>query len=117
MTLTGLHLIAGEWVGGGDSFAAVAIGDAAPMAVQSAGPAEVHRAAEVAEAAFPDFAATSRTARAAFLRAIADGIDARRDAIVPRAMAESGPPCPPGPLPSPKQSPPSGGTIPDKEEP
>ena len=33
------------------------------------------------------------------------------------AMAESGPPCPPGPLPSPKQSPPSGGTIPDKEEP
>ena len=60
------------------------------MAVQSAGPAEVHRAAEVAEAAFPDFAATSRTARAAFLRAIADGIDARRYAIVPHAMAESG---------------------------
>lgn len=90
MTLTGLHLIAGEWVEGGDSFAAVAIGDAAPMAVQSAGPAEVHRAAEVAEAAFPDFAATSRTARAAFLRAIADGIDARRYAIVPHAMAESG---------------------------
>lgn len=33
------------------------------------------------------------------------------------AMAESGPLCPPGPLPSPKQSPPSGAAIPDKEEP
>ena len=90
MTLTGLHLIAGEWVEGGESFAAVTMGDAAPLTVQSAGAAEVRRAADVAEAAFADFAATSRADRAAFLRAIAGGIDARRDAIVPRAVAESG---------------------------
>ena len=37
MTLTGLHLIAGEWVEGGESFAAVTMGDAAPLTVQSAG--------------------------------------------------------------------------------
>ena len=67
MTLTGLHLIASEWVEGGESFAAVTMGDAAPLTVQSAGSAEVRRAAQAAEAAFADFAATSRADRAAFL--------------------------------------------------
>ena len=42
----------------------------------------VDAAARAAEAAFPEFAALSRDARAGFLEAIADAIEARADAIL-----------------------------------
>jgi alpha-ketoglutaric semialdehyde dehydrogenase len=56
----------------------------------SAGPEEVARAAELAEAAFPIYADTDPETRAGFLEAIADGIAAIGDALIVRAMQESG---------------------------
>ncbi|WP_042245106.1 aldehyde dehydrogenase (NADP(+)) [Paracoccus sp. PAMC 22219] len=50
----------------------------------------VDSAARAAEAAFPDFAALSRDARAGFLDAIADAIEARADAITETGAAETG---------------------------
>jgi alpha-ketoglutaric semialdehyde dehydrogenase len=50
----------------------------------------VAEAAALAEAAFPVYAATSPTARGAFLDAIADGIAAIGDDLIVRAMTESG---------------------------
>ena len=50
----------------------------------------VDAAARSAEAAFPEFAALSRDARAGFLEAIADAIEARADAITETGAAETG---------------------------
>jgi alpha-ketoglutaric semialdehyde dehydrogenase len=52
--------------------------------------ADVERAATLAEAAFPTFRATSSGARAAFLRLIADGMDAGRAELATRAELETG---------------------------
>lgn len=65
----GHHLIAGDWTAGeGDP---------------------VDRAARAAEAAFADYAATSRADRAALLEAIAEEIEARADDITRTAAAET----------------------------
>lgn len=87
-TLTGKHLIAGDWISGASTFrTSPASGD--PLEI-SAGDADlVARAADAAEAAFEAFAATSREARAAFLDAIAEALEARVDAITPMATAET----------------------------
>jgi len=66
----GHHLIAGDWTAGA--------GD------------PVDHAARAAEAAFADYAATSRTDRAALLEAIAAEIEARADDITRTAAAETG---------------------------
>lgn len=50
----------------------------------------VDAAARAAEAAFPEFAALSRDARAGFLEAIADAIETRADAITETGVAETG---------------------------
>ena len=86
---SGKHLIAGEWVGGGASFRSdPAHGPAHDFAV---GTVElVDRAARAAEAAFPAYAATTREARAAFLDAIADEIEARAAAVTEIGTQETG---------------------------
>ncbi|MCV6591979.1 MAG: aldehyde dehydrogenase (NADP(+)) [Silicimonas sp.] len=87
--LTGKHLISGEWSGSGATFAST----------PSSGPShdffkgttsDVDRAVEGAEAAFASFGWSSRESRAAFLRKIADEIDARGDAITEIGMQETG---------------------------
>lgn len=88
----GLHLIAGEWVDAPASFEnAPASGDPATFA---AGTPELIdracRACRAAEAPFADYAAITRAERAAFLRAIADEIEARTDELTAIGIAETG---------------------------
>jgi len=85
----GKHLIAGEWVGGQETFSSDPVtGPSHKFAVGTS--AEVDRAARAAEEAFWSYGATSRADRAAFLRTIADEIEARGDAITEIATQESG---------------------------
>ena len=85
----GRHLIAGEWVGSATAFAsAPAQGPAHRFASGDA--ALVDRAAQAAEEAFAAFGWTSREARAAFLEAVAEEIEARGEAITEIAMQETG---------------------------
>ena len=60
----------------------------------SASSAEVERAVELASAAFPAYAQTSGKARAAFLRRIADGLDALQQQLAERAHLETALPMP-----------------------
>lgn len=91
MTFTphGKHLIAGEWLTGEGTFqSSPAHGTAHDF---SAGTVDlVNRACEAAEDAFGAYAATSREDRARFLEAIADGIEARAEAITAIGTAETG---------------------------
>lgn len=91
MTFTphGRHLIAGEWVGGEDFFEnEPAFGPAHRF---SMGTVElVERAAEAAEEAFWSYGYASRKDRAAFLTAIADGIEARGADITAIGCQETG---------------------------
>ena len=67
LELTGKHLIAGEWKASGQTFKSEpASGEAREFSVGT--PALVDEAVKAAEAAFWSYAATSREARAAFLR-------------------------------------------------
>lgn len=76
----GKHLIAGTWVAGETSFTSEpAHGPAHKYAVGT--PELVDQACVAAEDAFWSFGYSSREARAAFLNAIADEIEARADAI------------------------------------
>jgi len=85
----GKHLIAGEWVAGASQFRSEpAHGPAHDFSVGS--PELVDRACQAAEAAFWDYAQTSRAARADFLDAIADEIEARAEAITQIGSQESG---------------------------
>ncbi len=85
----GKHLIAGEWIGGGQTFRSEpATGEAHDFSVGT--PDLVNRAAKAAEAAFATYAATSRKDRAAFLNSIADEIDARGADITEIGAQETG---------------------------
>lgn len=87
--LTGKHLIAGEWVGGGSSFSSDPVsGDA--VTVFSGGAAEIDAAVQAAEEAFATYGWTDRETRAAFLEAIADEIEARGAALTAHGSAETG---------------------------
>jgi len=87
--LNGMHLIAGEWVDAPEHFTNAPVsGEARRFAMGN--PDLVDRAARAAEAAFAACAATSRAARAAFLRRIAEEIDARGDEITAIGSAETG---------------------------
>jgi alpha-ketoglutaric semialdehyde dehydrogenase len=89
MTLTGKHLIAGEWVQGGQTFrSSPATGEAREYSVGT--PAHVDRAVEAAEEAFWSFSALTRDARATFLDRIADEIEARGAAITEIGTSETG---------------------------
>lgn len=88
-TPKGKHLVAGEWLDGAGTFAsAPAHGPAHDFAV---GTVElVNRACEAAEEAFWTYGYSSRKERAAFLRAIADEIEARAEAITEIGSQETG---------------------------
>ncbi|AOF89128.1 aldehyde dehydrogenase (NADP(+)) [Sinorhizobium sp. RAC02] len=88
-TPNGKHLVAGEWLDGNGTFASSpAHGPAHAFAVGTV--ALVNRAAEAAEDAFLSYGYSSRATRAAFLRAIADEIEARADAITEIGTQETG---------------------------
>lgn len=85
----GKHLIAGEWVAGDTTFRSDPThGPAHDFAVGT--PALVDRACEAAEDAFWTYGYTSREARAAFLDAIADEIEARGPAVTEIGTQETG---------------------------
>ncbi|MDX2386474.1 aldehyde dehydrogenase family protein [Sinorhizobium medicae] len=88
-TPKGKHLVAGEWLDGAGTFAsAPAHGPAHDFAV---GTVElVNRACDAAEEAFWSYGYSSRKERAAFLRAIADEIEARAEAITDIGSQETG---------------------------
>lgn len=91
MTFTphGRHLIAGEWIGGGQVFTSEpAHGPAHSFSIGT--PDLVDRAAAAAEEAFWSYGYSSRDERAAFLEAIADEIEARADAITLIGTQETG---------------------------
>jgi NADP-dependent aldehyde dehydrogenase len=87
--LNGNHLIAGEWVTGETTFDSdPAHGEAHKFAVGT--PALVDRAVQAGEAAFSIYANTSRADRAAFLRCVADEIEARGAEITEIGSHETG---------------------------
>ncbi|MFN3226608.1 MAG: aldehyde dehydrogenase (NADP(+)) [Hyphomicrobiales bacterium] len=87
--LHGKHLIAGTWTDAADTFTNMPVpGEADSFSAGT--PGLVAQAAEAAEEAFWSYSATSRAERAAFLRSIADEIDARGDAITAMGCRETG---------------------------
>ena len=88
-TPKGKHFVAGEWLDGAGTFASSpAHGPSHEFAV---GTVElVNRACEAAEEAFWTYGNASRKDRAAFLRAIADEIEARAEAITEIGTQETG---------------------------
>ncbi|MEI5686453.1 aldehyde dehydrogenase (NADP(+)) [Sphingomonas kyungheensis] len=90
--IDGALLIGGESRQASDRFTAVnpASGETLTPDFSSARADAVAEACALAEAAFPAFAATDLEARAAFLEGIAQNILDIGDALIERAMAESG---------------------------
>jgi len=87
--LHGKHLIAGSWVAGETTFRSEpASGEAHDFAVGT--PALVDAACQAAEEAFRTYGYTTQAQRAAFLRTIADEIDARGAEITEIGSAETG---------------------------
>ncbi|MDQ0314310.1 aldehyde dehydrogenase (NADP(+)) [Amorphus orientalis] len=85
----GNHLIAGDWRSGSGRFSSKpATGPASEFALGTA--ADVDAAVTAAEEAFWTYGASSREARAAFLEAIADEIEARADQITDIGSRETG---------------------------
>ncbi|WP_417826347.1 aldehyde dehydrogenase (NADP(+)) [Thalassospira povalilytica] len=88
-TLTGKHLIAGDWVAGAATFQSEpAHGPANTFPVGT--PDLVDQAAKAAEEAFWTFGYSTREERARFLNTIADEIDARGDEITEIGTQETG---------------------------
>jgi len=87
--LKGTHLIAGQWVGSDATFTnQPTSGEADSFAV---GTVElVDRAAQAAEEAFWSYGYSTRAERAAFLRKIAEEINARGDEITAMGCKETG---------------------------
>ena len=83
------HLIAGDWVGAETTFANEPVSGPADR-FPTGSPALVARACEAAEEAFASYGHSPRAERAAFLRRIADEIDARGDAITATGVRETG---------------------------
>ena len=97
MDITGEVLVGAQAVrGSGEAFRATApaTGEALDPVFTAAGPAEVERACALAAAAFDPYRETPPEARALFLEAIASEIEALGDALIVRAMVESGLPRP-----------------------
>ena len=91
MTFTphGKHLIAGQWLGGAETFASEpAHGPSHEFAMGSA--QQVNEACAAAEAAFWSYGYSSRETRATFLDTIADEIEARAEAITEIGTQETG---------------------------
>ena len=89
VTPHGKHLIAGDWVASDDKFEnEPASGPTQQFSVGT--PALVNAACEAAEEAFSSYGYSTRAERATFLRAIADEIDDRAEAITEIGARESG---------------------------
>jgi len=88
-TPKGKHLIAGEHVGSDSHFTSMPVSGPAHDFADGT-PELADRAARAAEAAFPEYAATSREDRAAFLEKIADEIEARGAEITEIGVQETG---------------------------
>jgi len=88
-TLTGYHLIDGQWVNADTTFASTPLNGPA-LVVAEGTPAQVDAAAQSAEGCFPTLAAMPPARHAALLRAIAAQIDAVGDEITAYGVAESG---------------------------
>ena len=87
--LTGNQLIQGDWKGTGDMFANMPV-DGEADSFRNATADEIDQAVTAAEAAFPAYAALTREARAEFLEAIAEAMEANGAAITEVAGRESG---------------------------
>lgn len=85
----GGHLIAGEWIAGAATFSSTPVAGA-PGTFAQGTPGDVDRAVRAAEAAFASYGRSSREARARFLEAIAEEIEARGAAITEIATRETG---------------------------
>ncbi|MFL1552182.1 aldehyde dehydrogenase (NADP(+)) [Pseudomonas sp. D47] len=93
MTLTGKMLIGQQAISGDrQGFRAINPATDTPLEPAYAGGSGEHveQACALAWAAFDTYRETSLTARAAFLEAIADNIEALGDALIDRAVAETG---------------------------
>lgn len=93
VVISGEQIIGGALVrGSGPPFQAVnpATGESLASDFQAASPAEVNLACALAESAFDRFRETEPEARAAFLEAIASEILDLGEALIERAMAETG---------------------------
>ena len=93
LELTGHSLIAGRTVAGtGASFHAIApaTGDELEPSYSQIDVDQLREATAAADEAFPSFSALAPEAHAAFLDSVADEIEKIRDAIVERAMQETG---------------------------
>jgi aminomuconate-semialdehyde/2-hydroxymuconate-6-semialdehyde dehydrogenase len=85
------HWIGGQRVESETTFSDISPIDEQPIAEISAGSAmEVDAAVEAAQQAFPSWAATSRSERAELLRKVADGIDARTEALAKVETRDNG---------------------------
>ena len=89
MDATG-NLIEGEWVEEGATFESDPVGDAPRRTYPVGTPELVDRAARAAAMAASDYGRRPRAERAAFLRAIADEIEARGAEITATGSAETG---------------------------
>ena len=87
--LTGKHLIAGDWIDGDATFENMPV-SGAPDTFSVGTVDLVDRACDAAEAALATYEATTRGERAAFLRAIADQIEARGADITAIGSKETG---------------------------
>lgn len=87
--LNGNHLIAGEWVGGPSTFTNEPVSGQADQFANGT-PELVDKAAKAAEEAFWSYGYSSQQERAVFLRAIADQIEIRGDAITEMGCKETG---------------------------
>jgi 2,5-dioxopentanoate dehydrogenase len=87
--LTGRHLIAGEWKEGQGTFKSATV-NGSDRTYSSGTPELVHEAAVAAENAFASYSVLSRGERAAFLRAIAEEIEALGSSITETGTAETG---------------------------
>jgi NADP-dependent aldehyde dehydrogenase len=90
--LTGSNLVAGAWRTGAEHFTAyeAATGAALEPAFSQGSDADIADACAAAAAAQPVYAALPLAQRAAFLRRVAEKIDALGDTLTQRAMLESG---------------------------
>jgi len=87
--LHGKHLIAGQWVAGNGSFENTPV-DGVPDSFPVGLPEHIDSAAQAAEEAFASYSQCTRAQRAAFLRQIADEIEARGADITAIGTRETG---------------------------
>src|SRR4029453_14544827 len=85
------HWIGGERVASPSTFTDISPIDEAPLGeISAGGAAEVDRAVGAARAAFPQWAGLGAAERAAILRRVADGIEARVEELARVETADNG---------------------------